>query len=119
MTWCFNSKSYSTLDSIGKDYYFSFFSVYSNELLGHHSEATKEHAIRAMKCASWATAAADVSMINRLQDKYGNLQITDSICAMVNEIEDLPRRANLNYLLYREAIRYKMYPWPPGFPADI
>lgn len=110
MTWCFNSRSYSTLDSIGKNYYFSFVLVYSNELWGHNSEATKEHAIRAMKCASWATAAADASMINGLQDKYGNLQITDSICAMVDEIEDLPRRANLNYLLYREAIRYKMYP---------
>ena len=113
MTWCYNSSpssTYSTLDSIGKNYYFSLMFVYSNELWGFNWEATHEHAIRAMKCASWATAAADASMISRLQDKNGNLQITDSICAMVDEIEDLPRKANLNYLLYREATRYKMYP---------
>ena len=113
MTWCYNSSpssTFSTLDSIGKNYYFSLMFVYSNELWGFNWEATHEHAIRAMKCASWATAAADASMISRLQDKNGNLQITDSICAMVDEIEDLPRKANLNYLLYREATRYKMYP---------
>ena len=113
MTWCYNSSpssTFSTLDSIGKNYYFSLMFVYSNELWGFNWEATHEHAIRAMKSASWATAAADASMISRLQDKNGNLQITDSICAMVDEIEDLPRKANLNYLLYREATRYKMYP---------
>lgn len=113
MTWCYNSSpssTFSTLDSIGKNYYFSLMFVYSNELWGFNWEATHEHAIRAMKCASWATAAADAFMISRLQDKNGNLQITDSICAMVDEIEDLPRKANLNYLLYREATRYKMYP---------
>ena len=113
MTWCYNSSpsyTFSTLDSIGKNYYFSLMFVYSNELWGFNWEATHEHAIRAMKCASWATAAADASMISRLQDKNGNLQITDSICAMVDEIEDLPRKANLNYLLYRETTRYKMYP---------
>ena len=113
MTWCYNSSpssTFSTLDSIGENYYFSLMFVYSNELWGFNWEATHEHAIRAMKCASWATAAADASMISRLQDKNGNLQITDSICAMVDEIEDLPRKANLNYLLYREATRYKMYP---------
>lgn len=113
MTWCYKSSpssTFSTLDSIGKNYYFSLMFVYSNELWGFNWEATHEHAIRAMKCASWATAAADASMISRLQDKNGNLQITDSICAMVDEIEDLPRKANLNYLLYREATRYKMYP---------
>ena len=113
MTWCYNSSpssTFSTLDSIGKNYYFSLMFVYSNELWGFNWEATHEHAIRAMKCASWATAAADASMISRLQDKNGNLQITDSICTMVDTIEDLPRRANLNYLLYREATRYKMYP---------
>ncbi len=113
MTWCYNSSpssTFSTLDSIGKNYYFSLMFVYSNELWGFNWEATHEHAIRAMKCASWATVAADASMISRLQDKNGNLQITDSICAMVDEIEDLPRKANLNYLLYREATRYKMYP---------
>ena len=113
MTWRYNSSpssTFSTLDSIGKNYYFSLMFVYSNELWGFNWEATHEHAIRAMKCASWATAAADASMISRLQDKNGNLQITDSICAMVDEIEDLPRKANLNYLLYREATRYKMYP---------
>ena len=84
--------------------------VYSNELWGYNWEATHEHAIRAMKCASWATAYNDALIINRLKDKHGNLQITDSICTMVDAIEDLPRRANLNYLLYREATRYKMYP---------
>ena len=113
MTWCYKSSpsnTFSTLDSIGKNYYFSLMFVYSNELWGFNWEATHEHAIRAMKSASWATAAADASMISRLQDKNGNLQITDSICAMVDEIEDLPRKANLNYLLYREATRYKMYP---------
>ena len=89
MTWCYNSSpsyTFSTLDSIGKNYYFSLMFVYSNELWGFNWEATHEHAIRAMKCASWATAAADASMISRLQDKNGNLQITDSICAMVDEI---------------------------------
>ena len=93
MTWCYNSSpsyTFSTLDSIGKNYYFSLMFVYSNELWGFNWEATHEHAIRAMKCASWATAAADASMISRLQDKNGNLQITDSICAMVDEIGKIP-----------------------------
>lgn len=113
MKWCYDSRqssTYPTLDSIGKNYFFSLMFVYSNELWGYNSEATQEHAIRAMKCASWATAADDAALIYRLRDRKGNLQITDSICRIVDAIEDLPRRANLNYLLYREATRYKMYP---------
>lgn len=110
MKWCYDSGSYNSLDSVGKNYYFWLLFVYSNELWGYNSEATQEHAIRAMKCASWATAADDAFLINRLRDRKGNLQVTDSICRIVDTMKDLPRRANLNYLLYREAIRYKMYP---------
>ena len=69
MTWCYNSSpssTFSTLDSIGKNYYFSLMFVYSNELWGFNWEATHEHAIRAMKCASWATAYNDALIINRI-----------------------------------------------------
>lgn len=112
MTWCYRMSRdyYADLDSTNKITSWNIMFLYGNELWGDNSEATEEHAIRAMKCASWRTTTDDASLINSLKDQHGNLRITDSICQMVNEIQHLPRRANLNYLLYREAIRYKQYP---------
>lgn len=75
-----------------------------------NSEAMNLHTIRALRSASWRVRIEDWKMFHRLYDRKGNLILNDSVCRLADEITELPRRANLHYLLYREAVRYKEYP---------
>lgn len=111
MQWCLNRQSgfYKKVDSASQMKMVFNSGAMLKELV-NNSEAMNLHIIRALRTASWQTRMEDWKMFHPLYDQKGNLMLNDSICRLAAEIPELPRRANLHYLLYREAVRYKKYP---------
>lgn len=110
MEWCNKllEHMYIRMDSAYQQKMICNVGALLNELTDN-SEAMELHFIRTLRGALWQEAIEDRLKFHSLYDSKGNLMLNDSVWRVASEIKELPQRANLRYLLYKEAMRYKRY----------